>query len=290
MQKSALDFAWTTIRYPGRHWQRLTASWRILPDFIIIGANRSGTTSLYQYLIENPQVRWAYKKEVSFFSHGPHFKRGPRWYRQFFPSESFIAAERRKGRNMVVGEGTPYYMFHPLTPGRIATLLPAARLIVVLRNPIDRAFSQYQQSLQAGHETLSFEEALDREEERLRGTEEWLMANEYQNNPAHKYYSYQARGRYAEQLQRWFKHIPRERFLIIKSESLYDRTEQTVGEVLAFLALTPAPAGKAYSRFHAGRYEGMLPETRRRLREYFVPHNQRLYELLGQNYGWEASE
>ena len=92
MQKSALDFAWTTLRYPRRHWQRLTAAWRILPDFIIIGANRSGTTSLYQYLIEHPLVRWAYKKEASFFSHGPHFKRGPKWYRQFFPSESFIAA------------------------------------------------------------------------------------------------------------------------------------------------------------------------------------------------------
>lgn len=140
-----------------------------LPDFLIIGAQRCGTISFYRLLCQHPLVEGAARKEVHYFD--LHFQKGEEWYRSFFPE-----AERE---DRVTGESSPYYIFHPLSAERAARLVPGARLIVLLRNPVDRAYSHYQHGLRRGYETLpTFEQALEAEPGRLAGEREKILAGE----------------------------------------------------------------------------------------------------------------
>jgi hypothetical protein len=137
-----------------------TSPFRPLPDFLLLGAQKAGTTALYEYLRRHPQITGPSWKEVSFFDR--HWARGESWYRGNFPN---LARTRGK----LVGEASPSYVLHPLAPQRVQELVPDARLIVLVRNPVDRAFSQYNHEVALGREPLPFEEALDAEDERLRG-------------------------------------------------------------------------------------------------------------------------
>jgi hypothetical protein len=137
---------------------RLTARWRELPDFLVIGAQKAGTTALYAYLRWHPSIAGPFWKEVSFFDR--HWARGEAWYRGQFPLRS---------SGKVVGEASPSYVFHPLAPKRVFSLVPEVKLIVLLREPGDRAYSQYQHAVALGRETLSFEDALAAEDDRVRG-------------------------------------------------------------------------------------------------------------------------
>ena len=151
-----------------------TSGMRILPTFQVVGAQRSGTSSLYEYLVNHPLVGRSSVEEVHFFD--SHFLRGLDWYQGHFPTRARAAlTERRHGRAMIGGEATPYYMAHPLAIPRLAQTLPSSRLIVVLRDPVDRAYSHYQHEVALGAETLSFAEALDREDERLAGEVEAFL-------------------------------------------------------------------------------------------------------------------
>ena len=143
---------------------------RLLPDFLIIGTQRGGTTSLYNYLVEHPGIGAASIKEVHFFD-TPHFKQGLAWYRGHFPSAfQRYYVERSLKHGFVTGEASPYYLFHPHAPKRVAGLMPQMKLIVMLRNPVDRAYSHYHHEVAGGHEKLAtFEEAIACEDERLAG-------------------------------------------------------------------------------------------------------------------------
>ena len=147
-----------------------TTRLRGLPDFLIIGAQRCGTTSLYRYLCAHPSVQPAVlNKGIHYFD--TNHEQGTAWYRSHFPSEPYKAyLRRRRGvERVLTGEGSPYYFFHPLAPGWIAEELPEARFVVMLRDPVGRAYSQYQHEVARGFEALAFEEALEEEEERLGG-------------------------------------------------------------------------------------------------------------------------
>ncbi len=151
---------------------------RLMPDFIIIGAMRGGTTSLYSYLTEHPNIGPAYMKEVHFFD--VYFHKGLPWYRAQFPSTvQKYYTERVQKQNFITGEASPYYLFHPHAPRRIARLLPHVKLIVQLRNPVSRAYSHYYHEVNGGHEKLSFAEAIDREEDRI-GKETEKLARDKQ--------------------------------------------------------------------------------------------------------------
>jgi hypothetical protein len=259
--------------------RRLTAPLRLLPDFIIIGAQKCGTTSLYEYLEVDPAVGSASKKEVHFFD--LRYARGVGYYRTHFPSSLYRRyTERKRGEPFITGEASPYYLYHPAVPERVRRLLPQAKLIAMLRNPADRALSHYHHEARAGREALTFEEALDREAERLGsgGAEE--------PGTAHRRHSYLSRGLYAEQLERWFALFPREQFLILQSERFYADPAAAMEEVQAFLGL-PARHTAEYTRRNSGRYDRMDPALRWRLSDYYRHHNQRLYGLLGVDYGWE---
>jgi hypothetical protein len=259
---------------------------RVLPDFLIIGAEKCGTTSLYKALCAHPDVCPARRKEPHFFDY--HFARGETWYRAWFPFLWVRALRRARRGRFLTGEASPDYIFHPHAARRAKQLLPQARLIAILRDPVERAFSHYQQQVRKGRDPLSFEEALAREPERVEAPLARMQRDETLAVESVTRFSYLARGRYAEQLERWLAHYPRERLLVLRSEDLLADPVATVRRALEFLGLDAGDDARiAAERRNVGGYEaGLDPSLRRRLVDYFEPHNARLRELLGMEFGW----
>ena len=247
----------------------------MLPSFLIIGVQRGGTSSLYNYLIMHNDIIKATSKEVHFFDTG--FHNGISWYKSQFGAES--------GNKGVAGEATPYYIFHPIAPTRISKIIPKSKFIVLLRNPVDRAYSHYWLERRSGNENLSFEDAIRSEEKRLEGEEEKMLHNDTYYSFNHQHYSYLSRGIYVKSLQRWMQLFPREQFLVLKSEDLFSSPELVVNKVFSFLNLPHLKLEK-YERSNGGEYEKINEKTRKYLEEYFKPHNQRLYSFLGLDFGW----
>ncbi len=254
---------------------RATARARPLPDFLILGAQKAGTTALYAYLRRHPEISGPAWKEVSYFDR--HYRRGDGWYRGNLPI-------RLRGARLV-GEASPSYLFHPLAPERVRALLPDARLVALVRNPIDRAHSHYQHEVALGREPLSFEQAIDAEEERMRGEVERITADPKYFSRAWWNYTYLARGRYAEQFERWLAVFPREQLLVVPAEDLGERAGETYARVLDFLGARQHEL-ESYPRIFSRDYSLMSPETRIRLAAHFAEPNRRLYELLDRDLGW----
>jgi hypothetical protein len=255
---------------------KATAKIRPLPDFLILGAQKAGTTALYAYLRRHPKITGPSWKEVSYFDR--HYARGSDWYRGNFPN-------LLRTRGELVGEASPSYLFHPLAPQRVKELVPDARLVVLVRNPIDRALSHYHHELALGRESLSFEDALAAEERRLEGEEDRLRADPRYFSSEWWSHTYKARGRYGEQLERWLQVFPREQLLALPSEDLLGEPERAHAEVLQFLGV-PAHRLDSYPRVFERHYAEMKPETRAELADYFAEPNRRLYELLGRDLAW----
>ena len=250
-----------------------------LPDFVIIGAKKSGTTSLYHLLSRHPLVEPAASKELHFFD--VLFEQGVEWYRSCFPKSRSV-----DGRETITGEATPGYLFYPAIPERMAQVIPDARLIALLRNPVDRAYSDYQHQVRQGWETGTFDEAVEEAMELL-GKEGDAPEPEDRrvsiNIARHEYLS---KGIYVDQLSRWSEFFTEERLLILKSEDLFEHPRETLKVTLDFLAL-PEWEPDTWEIRKKGRYEeGMDPATRHKLEEFFEPHNRRLYEFLGRDLGW----
>ena len=216
--------------------RRATSRLRLRPTFLVLGAQKAGTTSLHRYLSEDPAVLRASPKEVRYFSRT--YDRGDRWYRAQFP----LRVRRVLGRLQVgvwpaVGEASPQYLFHPLAPARVHAFDPLMKLIAVLRDPVDRAYSQYQMQLRWGYEHGSFEEALALEEAELDAE----LAKFYDDPPVYttlvNRISYVARGRYAEQLERWLEFFPREQLLVLISEELVTEPARAMSSVARFLGI-----------------------------------------------------
>lgn len=258
----------------------MTSALRVLPDFLIIGAQKAGTTSLHGYLSEHPKVAPALAKEVHFLDY--NFYRGEGWYRAHFPTYM----GKWRGLFRVTGEGSPYYMFYPHAARRAKQLMPHTKLIVLLRNPLERAYSHYHHQVRLGLEELSFEEAIEREAERLVGEFEKIILDDEYYSFNYQNYSYLARGMYADQLDRWFKQFPRSQFLILESMDFYNNTAQAFQQVTDFLQL-PRWQRSSYPTTNQGNYDPMHPETRAYLADFFEPHNARLYELLNSNFEWK---
>ena len=182
---------------------------RALPDAVILGAQKSGTSSLHNYLVQHPGVIEPLRKEVHYFDVA--YERGEAWYRAHFGPLG------DPGLNL---DSSPYYLFHPAVPQRLHDLLPDAKLIVLLRDPVRRAYSHYWHERDKKRETLGFEDAIAAEPERLGDAHQQLAAGTLQRSHAHQHFSYLARGRYAEQLERWFTLFPREQFLVLRFEDL----------------------------------------------------------------------
>ncbi len=249
-----------------------------MPSALIIGTQKGGTTSLFNYLVGHPDVLPPAGKEIHYFD--VHYALGVRWYRGRFPYEYRL----RSGALTL--EASPYYLVHPLAPERAARLLPDAKLVALLRHPVDRAFSHFQHAVRAGRETFSsFAEAIEREPERLAGEEERLRSDPSYSSFKHRAYSYLRRGQYVEQLRRWVEHFPRSRLLVLQSEWFFRDPAAATGVVQEFLGL-PRYRAQTYKPFLQGKYSDMPPELRRRLVAYFEPYNRELYQWLGEEFDW----
>lgn len=258
-----------------------------LPDFLIIGEAKTGTTFLYYLLTRHPYVEPAATKEVHYFDRRQKgFQNNLDWYRSQFPPPTW-----KEGRRIITGEASPYYMYHPHAARRASEVVPEARIIALLRNPVERAYSEYQHKARDGREDLSFEEAAASEEERIRGEKERLLTNERAGSPNFRNFSYLSRGVYVDQLQEWQRYFGRNQMLVLSSEDLFAKPLETLNRTLAFLELPGwepenLEALDTPDSRHEASYDSMPPETRRRLEEYFRPHNQRLYDFLGTDFGW----
>ncbi|MDQ3454765.1 MAG: sulfotransferase, partial [Actinomycetota bacterium] len=242
------------------------SSHRLQPSFLIIGAQKAGTTFLHQELLGHPQVVAALTKEIQYFS--DHFRKGPEWYSGFFPAMSAVA---RYG-SVMCGEATPNYLFHPLAASRIAAALPEVKVIVLLRDPVRRAFSQYLHERRLSHEPArSFDDALALELGRTAGELQRLVEEPDYVSYAWRHHAYRARGRYQEQLERLYQHIDPARVMVLIAEDMFAAPTATVARVVEFLGLTPwAPADLGPNSMASGPAT-MSEGARSTLLEYFAP-------------------
>ncbi|MFM9107432.1 MAG: sulfotransferase domain-containing protein [Chloroflexota bacterium] len=251
-----------------------SASLRRLPGFVIIGAQECGTTSLYRALISLPGCRPATRKELVFFS-DPRRRPGADLdvYRACFPLESGAA---------VSGEASPGYLPQPEAARRLAAALPDARVIVLLRNPADRAHSHWRHVVRAGREPRAFEDAVIAGPRALLDDEGWATSEGLS-------FGYVPRGVYAPQPEPWLAAIPPANLRIVRSEDSFEDSPGTVRALARFIGLDEPPPESLPERRSAVPQSTMDPETRAILSDWYVPHNRRLYDLIGRDVGWEGS-
>lgn len=268
-----------------------TSRWRSGPDFLVVGAKRGGTTSLFNYLLMHPGVHGLVpavrgKKSTDYFF--KEWSRGTAWYRSHFPAAPYREIqERRLGYRPVSGEASPYYVWDPRMAERIRQVVPQVRAIMLVRDPVQRAWSHYQERRQNGVEPLSFVDALAAEGRRTDGELDRMLADPGYYSSAYDWYTYRARGVYLPQIQHWCTVFPREQLLVLRSEDLYADTQAVFSQVCAFLGVEPwcLPTTKTFNAAAAGK--DLPPEAAAELREFFAPHNAALEAHLGRPLGWD---
>ena len=264
-----------------RHIYGISSPFRILPDFMIIGVGRGGTTSLYHYLSQHPCIAKSAYDELGFFD--TNFDLGIHWYRSLFPTIFHKHRIIRKCKQCMTYDVTPSYIRHPWIIQRILKFLPDVKLIAILRNPVDRAYSHYHMGKRDGNEKRTFDDVVKVDIDRLENKKN-LGVDEYFNTVVER--SYLARGFYAEQLQIWLNRFPKEQLLVISSEDLATKTDETLAIIFDFLKL-PNYKIRDLAKRNEAKYPPMNPDTRKTLVEYFKPHNERLYSLLGRKFDWD---
>lgn len=260
------------LYYPFR---RLTQSFRALPNSIIIGAQKAGTSHIFQMLARHPEVSVSFRPEGHFFD--SRFGRGIGWYRSWFP----VSWKTKKA----VLEKTPFYLFHPRCAERIHATLPAVRLIAILRNPVSRAYSAYQHQVRGGKEPLSFKDALAKEVER---TAEERNCFDDVNHPlkAMRRFTYRERGIYHEQLARYLALFPRESLLVLCSEKLFADPKTQHARMCRHLGIAETDPPTLPPSNSGGEYTPIDRQVAEELKAFYAPHNQRLYEMVGEDFGW----
>lgn len=193
-------------------------------DFIVAGAQKSGTTALNYYLKRHPGITLPRKKELHFFDNDELFKTAV----SYQPLHGMYRPARP---GSIAGENTPNYLYWPPALARIHDYNPTIKLIILLRNPIDRAFSQWNMQRVRGHEPLDFLDAVRAEPQRLSQLPPEKLRK----------FAYLDRGRYGAQIERALSIFPRDQLLILKYEEFRARQRELVDEVFQFLQLQPIP-------------------------------------------------
>ncbi|MBE7189595.1 sulfotransferase [Jatrophihabitans endophyticus] len=281
-----------------RGWGMLTAPWRPDPEFLVIGAKRGGSTSFYYDLLAHPQIAPLFPRPDRLpkaeLTKGVHYfdvnhDRGARWYRSHLPSTT---ARRRlavtAGTPVITGEASPYYLFHPAAADRAADLVPGARIIAVLRDPVLRTYSHWKERRRQGRETLDFTAALAAEDGRIGDAEARLVASDDAYSYAHEQQSYARQSEYAPALQRWYDRFSRDRILVLASEDYYADPAAALGRTYEFLGLPPLPDRAAASGEVRNAAEGdpIEPAVARQLAARFRPLNADLERLTQRRFPW----
>ena len=261
-----------------RAYRIMTNQLRVLPDFVVIGSTKSGTTSLHYYLIQHPRI--ISERNVHFFEYMQ--TNSIEWYRAHFPTKAY-----KNFKKLTVGEQTATYLFHPLIPKRIHTTIPNAKLIVVLRNPVDRAYSNYTHQVREGIEKRTFEEAIKSELKRIeicKNNPEYKINNNDFNN--HVVFSYLRHGIYVDFIKAWMKFFTKEQFLILPTYDLNNNRAKFLKQVFDYLNVQNFEI-KDVERQNVGEYKKLDKSMRKFLVDYYRPHNERLFKLLEKNFDWD---
>ena len=260
----------------------ITGPLRVLPDFIIIGSMKCGTTSLYYDICEHPCASPAAYDEIGFFDSNFHL--GLNWYRSMFPTKRRIEDIRRKEGVAITGEDTPFYFWNPVAAKRIQKLLPNIKLITILRNPIDRAYSEYQDLVSSESNSPSFETFIENEINTRRKDSSLITEENFeifnQKN------SYLLKGIYVDQLKIWAGLFPKEQIFTLSTENLNSEPITTLESVFQYLNL-PDYKIKNIQRQKQKKYVPMNSQTRKILIEFFKPHNERLFKFIGKKFDWD---
>jgi hypothetical protein len=243
---------------------------------MIIGAQKAGTTALYAYLNQHPQ-NVKEMNEIHFYD--VNYDKGMEWYKEKIP--------QKPDSSYIFGDKGPDYMLHPTIAERVYNDFPNIKLIVVLRNPVDRSYSQFWFNKRRDREPLdTFEEAIANESELIFGEIEKQIADPFYVSWRHRRSGYLARSRYVEQLARWLEFYDREQLLVVDANNLRADPQNTMNEVFAFLGLDSFTVSTENGEKNSD-YPPMDPEMRKTLLEYFKPYNANLEELLGQKFNWD---
>ena len=263
-------------RFVKRGISGITASSRVLPDFIIIGTVRSGTTSLYYNICEHPSVLAAAYDEIGFFDSNYHL--GIDWYRSMFPTKKEMEKIKRDTGFAITGEDTPFYFWKKEAIERISEIIPNIKLISIFRNPIDRAFSNYNLGIRLKTEELSFEESIEEELE-------YMKRNGFRNTLDRKR-SYISKGLYEEQIKLWFNIFPKEQIHILSTEDMHKDPEKELQRIFKFLEISEYQI-KNPQKQKSAKYEKMNDRTRERLLEYYKPFNEKFFKIINKRFDWE---
>lgn len=267
------------VHFGSRSVGRLTSGARMLPSFLICGGQRCGTTSLYRALAAHPLVLKAVlHKGVHFFDTNYH--RGLDWYRAHFPLRRGV---------LRTFESSPYYLYHPHAGARIARDLPGVQLVVLVRDPVERAYSQHAHELARGFETEpDFARALELEPARLAGQKERLLRDPHAYSFSHQHHGYRARGEYSSYLDDLARHVPRDRILVLESERFFADPKPVYDTVLDFLEL-PHLGYPGFERHNARpRAARMDAAVRAELTAHFAAHDAELSRWLSGTPTWRT--
>ncbi len=258
-----------------RHAARRAVGAGRVPDFLILGAQKAGTTSLFNYLCHSPQVNPPLRKEVHYFSQ--HDPDPLSWYKAFFPIKT--------SPDDVTGEATPFYMFQPQVAQRINQAGIKPRLIAILRCPVERAWSHYRHERRKGREALSFSDALSLEHERLRGVTAEVLDRAHLEALQRK--SYLARGQYMKQLSRFIEIFGRDQLHVLSLDHLRTSPGVAVKQCCEFLGIASPPESMEYRVYNAGQEKTVMPDVESGIfRRAFARDLEKLSTLLPEAKAW----
>lgn len=247
------------------------------PDFLIIGAQKCGTTSLFYYLSQHPDLCLPAIKELQFFTF--EYSKGWPWYENQFPGKSNF-------KDKLTGEATPYYLYHPLVPKRVAYHIPKVKLIVMLRDPVERAYSHYYHEIRHHAERMeNTVHALVQEGNQICEEEKALISGQIERSYSHQHHSFLSRGLYAKQIERWLQYFPHSQMLFIKSEDFFNNPEIEMDNVYKFLNIKKVFPND-FKAQNTNSYPGLTSEMRIKISPFFEEDRKHLIRILGDKFSW----
>lgn len=274
------------VRRVGLAWGRATARWRQLPDVIVVGAQRSGTTTLFRMLAEHPQLmRPTLSKGTGYFD--DQYVLGPRWYVAHFPLRitGRLRSLLRHQPRVQTFECSGYYLFHPLAAQRIARDLPQAKVVVMMRDPVARAWSAHRHEQARGFDDLDFAQALAAEEARVGPEHDRLILDPAATSHSHRHHAYAGRSRYRPQIERFIAELGPERVFLVEAERLFADPVGEFADLQRRLGLTMHRT-TVLSAWNARPGGDLDPALAARLRDEFASDDHYLTAQLGHQPAW----
>ena len=255
----------------------ITSPFRTIPNFIVIGVKRCGTTTLYEQLSEHPCIEKSAHDNLGFFNN--NFELGMNWYKSHFVTNFRKKEIERKYGKFATYDVTSSYIQKKKTAQNIFKTLPNVKLILILRNPTDRAYSEYNQNIIDENESRDFTELIKQEINEIQNMENGNL--EFSSDKINLV----KKGIYEKQISPWLEVFPRKQILIISTEEFGEKTTETYDKIFRFLEL-PEYKIKNKKRHRKGTYEAMDDKTRKILDDFYESYNSKLFQKIEETFRW----